>query len=327
MLPLLITGGTGFLGAYLARYALNSGGEDHVFVLDRYPVKGRVADILDRITILDSDIADTRAVDSIIAQHGIDRIAHFAFILGSPSPGQMVDYAKVQLVGTANVLEAARNHAVRRVLFASSVAAYGSQKADVLTEDLIPNPADPYGAAKAWCEATARHYNDRLGLDTVSIRYGSTYGLGRAARGSYASGMLNVPQNLHYMARLEDALRGKPVTMPRGDVPADFSYAADAAKAGWLALTADHLPQRLYNAPSSRMPIGHFTAAMRKLLPNAEIEEDRSELPGNAHAPMDCTRLVKDLGFVPDHSLESGIADYMARIRSMDEFENKDLTE
>ena len=132
-MSLLITGGTGFLGAYLARYALNVGGEEHVYILDRYPVAGRVADILNRITILDADIADTGAVDSIIVRNGIDRVAHFAFILGSPSPGQMVEYAKVQLLGTANVLEAARNNGVRRVLFASSVAAYGKQQGDVLT--------------------------------------------------------------------------------------------------------------------------------------------------------------------------------------------------
>lgn len=324
-MSLLVTGGTGFLGAHLARYALNVGGEDHVFVLDRYPVAGRVADILDRITILEADICNTEEVEAIIARYGIDRVAHFAFILGSPSPGQMIDYAKVQLLGTANVLEAARKHGVRRVLFASSVAAYGQQQADVLTEVLVPNPSDPYGAAKLWCEATVRHYSERLGLDTVTIRYGSTYGLGRAARGSYASGMLAIPQQMHYMARVEDAVHGKPVTMPRGDALADFSYAADAAKAGWLALTAECLPHRLYNAPSKRMSVCEFTAAMRKALPNADIVEDPLELPGNAHAPMDCSRIVEDLGFEPDHSLESGITDYIARIRAQDEFEKKDI--
>lgn len=326
-MPLLVTGGTGFLGAYLARYAAQTGGEEQVFVLDQYPAPGRVADILDRITIVEGDVADAGLVDRIVERLGIDRIAHFAFILGSPLPGRMVDYARVQLLGTANVFEAARNHGVCRVLFASSVAAYGRQRAEVLSEDLVPDPSEPYGAAKVWCETTARHYCDKLGLDTVTIRYGSTYGLGRAARGSYASGMLNAPRQLHYMARVEDAARGKPVTMPRGDALADFSYAADAAKAGWLALTAEHLPHRLYNAPSTRRPIGEFTAAMRKLLPHADIAEDASERPGNAHAPMDCSRLVEDLGFAPDHSLEAGIADYITRIRMMDHFDSKELAQ
>jgi nucleoside-diphosphate-sugar epimerase len=184
-LALLVTGGTGFLGSYLVRYALTRGNEDRVIVFDRYPDRGRLADLLDRIQLVEGDISDAEQVERVVRAHDIDRIAHFAFILGSPSPGQMQAYVKVQLLGTANLLEAARTCGVKRVLFASSVAAYGNQSADVLHEDLIPNPRDPYGAAKVWCESTTRHFHDHLDLDTVTIRYGSTYGLGRAARGSY----------------------------------------------------------------------------------------------------------------------------------------------
>ncbi len=317
-MTLLVTGGTGFLGSYFTRYALEQGGEDHVVVLDRYAECGRIADVLDRITLIEGDVADPDTVGEAIARHDIDRIAHFAFILGSPSPGQMLAYVRVQMLGTANVFEAARVKGVSRVLFASSVAAYGRQDADLLTEDLVCNPDNPYGAAKLWGESLASHYTGQLGLDVVSLRFGSTYGLGRAWRGSYSSGILTPPSQTHYMARVEDAVRGQTITMPRDDVMADWTYAGDAAKAAWLALMADRLPHHLYNVGAERLPVGAFTQAMRELLPDAQIVVSATETAGNPHPPMDTTRLRTGLGYAPSHTLRSGLEDYIIRIRTFD---------
>lgn len=322
-MAVLITGGTGFLGAYLTRYALREGGEQRIVVLDRYVERARIADVLDRVTVVEGDVSDTDTVQAAIAEHGIDRIAHFAFILGSPLPGRMIDYVKVQALGTANVFEAARLAGVKRVLFASSVAAYGKQEVATLTEDLVRNPDNPYGAAKAWGECLADHYTRQLGLEVVTVRFGSTYGLGRARRGSYASGMLDPPRQTHYMARVEDAARGLPITMPRDDAMADWTYAADAAQAGWLALSAGHLPHHLYNVGAERRPVGDYTQALRELLPDAEISVSPTETPGNAHLPMDATRLREDLGFAPKYSLKTGVADYIRCIRAYDSYAEK----
>ena len=319
-MTVLITGGTGFLGSYLTRYALLKGGQDRVVVLDRYVDRGRIADVLDRVTVIEGDVSDTDTVRSTIKEHGIDSVGHFAFILGSPKPGQMINYVKVQALGTANVFECARAAGVRRVLFASSVAAYGEQHHAPLIEDLVPNPKNLYGSAKAWGEGLADHYTQNLGLQVVTVRFGSTYGLGRAWRGSYSSGLLQVPDQTHYMARVEDAVRGKPITMPRNDAMADWTYAADAAQAAWLALTTPHLPHHLYNVGAERLPVGNYTRAMLELLPDAQITVSDTETPGNAHAPMDATRLRDDLGFAPEYSLRRGLADYIERIRISDRY-------
>jgi nucleoside-diphosphate-sugar epimerase len=319
-MALLVTGGTGFLGSYFTRHAIEEGGEEHVVVLEKHVDRSRVCDILDRVTIIEGDVANEALLRAVMFDHGIDRVAHFAFILGSPSAGHMRGYVDVQCAGTASLLEAAREGGVRRVLFASSVAAYGKQAAAVLSEDLVPDPQDLYGSCKVWGEALARHYRTALGLETVSLRFGSTYGLGRAWRGSYSSGLLNPPSGVHYMARVEEACRGRPVTMPAGHALADWTYAADAAQAAWLALTAAHLPNHLYNVSAQRLPIGRFTEAMRRLLPHAEIAESPTEPPGHAHPPMDNARLVADLGFAPRFDLEAGLADYIERIRAADAF-------
>jgi UDP-glucose 4-epimerase len=311
---ILITGGTGFLGSYFTRYALLQGGEERVVVFDQYADRGRIADVLDRVTLIEGDVADTDAVRSAIDAHGIDRIVHFAFILGSPPPGKMIPYVRVQSLGTANVFEAARAAGVRRVVFGSSVAAYGRQHAAVLREDLPADPLEPYGFSKLWGEALGRHYTKELGLEVASLRFGSTFGHGRAWRGSYSSGLLQPPREIHYMARVEEALRGKAVEMPRDDAVADWTYAGDAAQAVWLALTAERLPHHLYNVRSERRCIGDFTQAMRELLPEASITTTDAQ-PGNAHAAMDTARL-KSLGYAPQYTLKSGLQDYIERIRA-----------
>jgi UDP-glucose 4-epimerase len=320
---LLITGGTGFLGSYFTRYALRDRGLDHVVVLERYVDRGRIEDVLDRVILIQGDVTDLDTVTSAIEEHQVDRVAHFAYMLGSPAPGQMVPYVRVQSLGTAVVLESARAAGVERVLFCSSVAAYGRQEQTPLTEDLPVNPVEPYGSSKVWGEALGRYYTDELGLEVVSLRFGSTYGLGRAWRGSYTSGLLNLPPQTHYMAGVEDAVRGKPIELPRDDAVVDWTYAADAAQAAWLALTTAQLPHHLYNVRSERRPIGDFARALRQLLPDAHIETDQTEQPGRSHPSMDNSRLINDLGFQPRYPLEAGLQDYIGRVRAYDRYRSR----
>lgn len=322
-MTILITGGTGFLGSYFTRYCLEQGGEEKVIILDRYLHLGRIADMLPRVTIVEGDIADVGLVRDAIEMHAVSHVAHFAGILGSPRPGSALDYVAVQNVGTANVFECARQAGVKRILFASSVAAYGKQTATKLTEDLVPNPQNLYGASKLWGEALARHYTEELGQEVVTLRYGSTYGLGRAWRGSYSSGMLSIPATTHYMARLEDAVKGKAITLPADHHEADWTYAGDGAQAAWRALTAREPGHQLYNVCAERLPLGNYTKAMRKVLADAEITVSDTEPVGHAHAPQDATRLREDLGFVPEYSLEAGLTDYLRRIAISEEYERR----
>jgi UDP-glucose 4-epimerase len=319
-MSMLITGGTGFLGSYFTRYAVRDQGLDHVVVLDRYVDRGRIEDVLDRVILIEGDVTDVDTVKSAIEDHQVDRVAHFAFMLGSPAPGHMVAYVRVQSLGTAIVFESARAAGVERVLFCSSVAAYGRQHQTPLTEDLRVNAMEPYGSSKVWGEALGCYYTDELGLEVVSLRFGSTYGLGRGWRGSYTSGLLNLPAQTHYMARVEDAVRGRPIELPRDDALVDWTYAADSAQAAWLALTTEHLPHHLYNVCAERRPIGDFARALRRLLPDADIRTDPTEQPGHSHPSMDNSRLVNDLSFQPKYLLEAGLDDYVNRVRAYDRY-------
>jgi nucleoside-diphosphate-sugar epimerase len=201
------------------------------------------------------------------------------------------------------------------------VAAYGDFETDKpMTEDVLSNPTEPYGASKVWGEALGRYYTKQLGVEVVTLRFGSIFGLGRAWRGSYNSGLMPTSDQVHYMARVEDAVRGKPITMPRDDSVADWTYAADAAQASWLALSAEKLPHQLYNVCSESRPVGDFTRKLRQLLPGVEITSSDTELPGHAHTSMSNARIREDLGFDPKYSLEAGLEDYVRRVREYDKF-------
>jgi UDP-glucose 4-epimerase len=316
-LATLVTGGTGFLGSYLVRYLVLDQGQDDVVVFDRYVDRVRLGEVADDVMLIEGDIADFDAVRSVVQDCKVDRIAHFAFLVGSPLPGQLVPYARVQCGGTANVMEAARLAGVSRVVYASSVAAYGAEDdtaPSLLHEDWQGIPRGPYGAAKLWGESLGRYCTRNYGLDVITLRFSSTYGLGRAWRGSYRSGMSSSNEH-HYMARVEAAVRGQAITMPGDDQVVDWTYAADAAQAGWLALTAENPPHRLYNVQGEQRRIGDFTASLREQLPDVEITVDDTELPGTAHRFLDGARLRTDLGFTPKYPLESGVPDYVGRVR------------
>ena len=312
-MALLITGGTGFLGAYLTRHAVAEGEE--VVLFDRYPSRRRIADVADRVTVVEGDVLEPQELLAAMARHDVDRVAHFAAIPGPPLPEKIVPYLRVQCVGTANVFETARLHGVRRVVNASSVAVFGHRPSipGVASEEDPARPDDPYGTCKLWSESIAGHYNDTHGMEILSLRVCSSLGLGRVDRASLASGVMGIRTN--FMAAPELAARGEPVTMPPDGQVSDFLYAADTAQAFWLALTRPRPEHAVFNLRAEQRPVGDFTRLLRGHFPNAEIAVADGSTGGLQL--MDNTRLVRELGFEPGYTLETGLADYVERIRAL----------
>ena len=313
-MAIMITGGTGFLGSYLARHLLLEKGVAGVVLFDRYPDLRKLAGVEDRATVVEGDVLEPQELLAAMDRHRVERVVHLAFGVGGPAREKIVPYARVQTMGTANVFEAARLHGAVRVVNASSLAVYGPHEAASLREDDPKRPDSLYGACKLWSEHLAETYNREHGMEIVSLRPCSVFGLGRAWRGSFASGLVRVRGLPHYMALAELAVRGEPITMPPGDQPADWCYAADAAEAWWLVLTAADPPHRAYNLRAEQRPIGDYTAELRRLLPDARIEV--GEAPVHVGQLMDNTRIREELGFEPRYTIETGLADYIERIRS-----------
>jgi len=318
-MAVLITGGTGFLGSYLTRHLVREkgiAGKD-LILFERYPNKERIADVLDEVVLLQGDVTEPSELMAAIKNYEVDQVFHLAAILGDPAPNQVVSYMKVMCDGTLNVFEASRILGVKRVVYASSVAVFGrasfrGNESGELDEDAPPSPGGFYGMCKLYSENLAALYSKRFGLETVGLRPTSVFGLGRGARGSWASGLLP-PQGVHYMVLPELAALGKPVEMPPDDTESDWIYAADAAAAWYCAMNAPKPPRLVYNLAAERRRMADVTAHLRKLLPEAQIGVSAKRVWTTPN--MNCQNLRKDLGFAPRYNMETGLTDYLNVVR------------
>ncbi len=322
-MAIMITGGTGFLGSYLTRHLVQEKGikGKQIILFDRYPNRERIAEVLDDVVLVSGDITEPSEIAAAIKAHQVDQVYHLAAILGDPPPGQVVSYMKVMCDGTLNVLEASRIFGIKRVVYASSVAVYlGGLKwrsvkrsGEALDEDDPPSPGGFYGMCKYYAENLAALYTRRFGLETVGLRPTSVFGFGRWMRGSYASGLTPVPEDVHYMVLPELAAIGRPVAMPPDDTESDWIYAADAAEAWYCAMNAPKPRRPVYNMAAEMRRMADVTAHLRKLLPDANITVSEKRVP--TVPKMKCDDLRNDLGFQPRYTMETGMTHYLSMVR------------
>ena len=174
----LITGGCGFIGVNLVS-RLATDRQNEILVLDDLSV-GTAEDLdcavgdSSKVSLLVADICDERAVEDAAA--GADVVVHLAANTGvAPSVENPRHDCVTNVIGTLNVLEAARVHGVRRVVFASSGAPIGECEPPI-HEELAPHPVSPYGASKLAGEGYCSAYFHSFGVEAVALRFGNVYG-------------------------------------------------------------------------------------------------------------------------------------------------------
>ena len=314
-MSIMITGGTGFLGSYLARHLLEEKGESDLVLFEKYPNLSRVDDIRDRVTIVQGDVLEPLEVLSTMQRHDVDRVVHLAYILSEPVDGKMRPYVDIQCMGMINVFEACRMQGVSRVCFASSAAVFAGHpnRDSEFHEDDPPMPDTIYGACKNWGDHIAEVYQRKYGLDTVGLRPASVFGLGRGQRGSWSSGLAGLDGTRHFMVLPELAALGEPIEMPPDDQVIDWMYAGDAAEAWYLVLTVQNPAHRMFNMVSERRRIGDVTAHLRNILPDSEISV--SSTPTTMTPLLNNDRLVNELGFRARYTMETGMTHYLNMVR------------
>jgi nucleoside-diphosphate-sugar epimerase len=309
----LVVGGTGFLGSYLLRLLVEEGSEE-VVVLDRSLDLSRIEDISDEVRLVEGDILDLDQLSEVIGEHGVTRIAHLASIPGPAAPERIVPYVQTQCIGTANVFEAARLHGIKRVVNASSSAAFGRNTGRSVDEDAPARPANSYGACKLWTEHVAETYNTLHGMEILSFRVCASMGYGRLTRAWLGERLMPQAHERHFIAYPELAAAGEAVVMPPDDLVIDVLHASDTALAWSLALSAKAPRHRVFNLRAEQRPVGDMTRELRRLLPDADITVG-DEVPPVPQL-MDTTRLVEELGFEPRHTLESALAAYVSEVQT-----------
>jgi len=229
MAKYLITGGAGFIGSNLARFVLQQGHD--LVVLDNFATGKRenLAEILDRITLIEGDIRNRNTVDA--AMQGCVAVFHQAALGSVPrSIDDPVTSHDVNVNGTITILEAARAAKIKRIVFAASSSAYGNQPTSPKHEDMPVLPISPYAAGKVACEAYMQAYADAFGMETVSLRYFNVFGPRQDPLGAYAA---VIPAFVSKLLKNES-----PVVFGDGEQSRDFCYIDNVCQANWLAAQA-----------------------------------------------------------------------------------------
>jgi UDP-glucose 4-epimerase len=185
-LPVLVTGGAGFIGSHLVRGLTAAGA--NVLVMDNFCASApeNLHDLEGQIGILEGDI--TRAADCEKAMIGRAVVFHLAALGSVPqSIHAPVRYNANNVVGTLNVLEAARQAGVRRLIYSASSSCYGDSPALPKIETMTPNPKSPYAITKLVGEYYARVYADVHGMSTLSLRYFNVFGPRQNPKSQYAA--------------------------------------------------------------------------------------------------------------------------------------------
>ncbi len=299
----LVTGGAGFIGCNLARYILGQGHE--VVVLDNFATGKRenIAEILDRISLVEGDIRDRQAVDRAV--DGCAAIFHEAALGSVPrSVKDPVTSHDVNVNGTINILESARAHGIKRIVFAASSSAYGNQKESPKHEGMVPMPISPYAASKLACEAYLRAYSAAYGLQTLCLRYFNVFGPYQDPCGAYAA---VIPA---FVSRL---LKGeRPIVYGDGEQSRDFCFIQNVCEANWLAA---HARPEVCNGQAVNIACRRETSLnqildqLRKLL---KVDVQASYQPERAgdvkHSLADVALAKATIGYEPKVYFEEGLA-------------------
>jgi UDP-glucose 4-epimerase len=226
----LVTGGAGFIGSSLVRALLARG--DRARVIDNFSSGRRenLADLLDRIELVEADILDGRALARAV--DGADVVFHEAAIPSVPkSMAEPLENHAANATGTLAVLEAARRARVRRVVYAASSAAYGDEPTLPKREGMVPAPISPYGASKLAGELYLHVYARAYGLETVSLRYFNVFGPRQDPQSEYAA---VIPKFI------TAALAGRaPRIFGDGTQSRDFCHIDNVIEANFRAAAAD----------------------------------------------------------------------------------------
>ena len=222
----VVTGGAGFIGSHLVDALIAKG--LRVRVVDNFTT-GRRQYLNPDAELLVTDIRDAKSLPPVFA--GADCIFHTAALPRvMVSIEHPVETHMTNVVGTLNVLVAARDSGVRRVVYSGSSSVYGDQPILPLTESMAPNPLNPYALQKLTGEQYTRIFHKLFGLETLTLRYFNVYGLRMATEGAYVT-VISV--------FLRQKRAGELLTIHGdGTQTRDFTHVHDVVRANVLAMDA-----------------------------------------------------------------------------------------
>ena len=298
----LVTGGGGFIGSHLTEALLRKGFE--VRVLDDFSTGKRENLIFEhRTPSLDMVEGDIR--DPALCQKVMERVDYVFHQAALPSVQRSVEDPlgsnAVNVGGTLNVLLAARDAKVKRVMYASSSSIYGDTPTLPKKEDMAPTPLSPYALQKYTGEQYCRLFSQLYGLETVSLRYFNVFGPRQDPNSLYSA----------VIPRFIDALlHGRsPIIYGDGEQSRDFTYIDNVVQANMLAMSAQRLQGEIVNiACGQRVSLNQLLGLLKQFIPSERTTVYEEARPGDVrHSLADISKAKDCLRYEPIAGIETGL--------------------
>jgi UDP-glucose 4-epimerase len=316
MATFLVTGGTGQIGGFLCEELVSL--NHKVVCMDFRPNTENVSKVEKQITLVTGDVTNLGELAGVVKQYSVDHVVHLAATLVMDSASHPSTAYQTNIMGTNNVMEAARLLDVPKLVFASSVAVYGMPRTErpgiADEDDPTEPPSDPYSTTKAANELMGRFYREKYGLDITCMRIASAWGPGRY---------------WGYTGSFNDFVRRAAVGEAAA-LPADFSftgqklrwmYVKDVAKCFADTSLASRQKSYLFNL-GSKEPFGarDVVGAIKSVLPDARVSLTELDAPtalsktiaGPNGLDVDCTKLYSEIKFEPRFSLDTAMRDMVS---------------
>jgi threonine 3-dehydrogenase len=310
-MTILITGGTGFIGAEIVRMLVDQGRTD-VVVAHRSGNFDRIADIVDKVETRQADLADDDAVAQLVADTAPTQLFHFGATLTGPGEADPQALLRSNCSGVITLFEAARQAGTSQIIFASSIGTYGRdlKRGEPVDDMSLQRPNTIYGVTKVFAENLGAYYRVKYGIDYRGIRYPSIVGPGVTTK--------SLAQYTSWM--IEAAGKGEPFSVWTGpDTVVPILYYKDAAKAA-IDLAAAPLDDiktinYLIDGPRPTPNAGELADAIRARIPDAVITFDPDPAAAvslSRNLNIDDSYARNEWGWAPTYGLDAMIDDFLA---------------
>jgi len=297
----LVTGGAGFIGSHIAEALLDQGESVRVFDNLATGRQTNLAALKGRAQFIHGDLRDFDSVKAAVK--GVEVVFHQGALASVPrSIADPIATLETNINGTQNVLIAARNAGVRRVVYASSSSVYGNTPVLPKHEDMPTNPLSPYAVQKLTGELLCRVFTQIYGLETVSLRYFNVFGQRQDPASEYAA---VIPRFL--TALIE---KRQPIVFGDGEQTRDFTYIANVVQANLLAATAPEAVGYAMNIGcGERISLNTVLRIAGELLVVTIDAEYRDPRPGDVRDSLaDINLAERLLGYKPIVGFREGLA-------------------
>jgi len=306
----LVTGGAGFIGSHIAEALLARG--EQVRILDNFATGSR--ENLEAITeaeVVEGDVRGYHVVREAV--DGCDVVLHQAALPSVPrSIKDPITSNEVNVVGTLNVLNAAKDAKVKRLVYASSSSIYGRNAELPKREDMMPQPMSPYAVSKLAGEHYCRAFWELYGFETVMLRYFNVFGPRQNPLSQYSA---VIPKFIHRMLRGES-----PIVNGDGSQTRDFTYVANVVQANIMASEVGAAAGRVFNiAAGERYSLLDMLEALQLLL-GSTVKPifDSSRIGDVPHSYADVSAAREILGYAPTVGFVDGLRHAVEAMRAAD---------